>query len=565
MNNQLSAFAIDVEADDHGGELEFVPEIPISSADTFLIDESRMRGHADRLFAPHSEQELIAVLKSAEKSGVPVTMSGARTGITGGAVPMGGWLISLENMNHITGLCFDPEQKQFRLRCQPGVVLETLCDAVEKKEFTDKDLWTREDQAALDRFRQSCSYMFPPDPTEQSASLGGMVACNASGARTLFYGATRNYVSRLRVVLVDGSVLDLRRDECVAGPDGSFQLIMPNGQVRKGVIPGYTMPRVKNAAGYFAQPGMDLLDLFIGSEGTLGVFSEIEIILIPAPELILGVIGFFSSEQEALVFIRAARCGNCRGDEPVSNAEQPALQERPLALEYFDVNALNLLRAQKQKQGSSSQIPALPETAHTAVYIELAISKGGDEALEQSAEALMVLLESCGSRSDTAWTAFTSDETNRLKIFRHALPEAVNQCIGDRAREHPGLMKLGTDFAVPDEALETMMAAYRTMLDDAGLEYVIFGHIGNNHVHVNILPRNLDEYEKGKSIYLELAKQAVALGGTVSGEHGTGKLKKPFLQLMVGDSGIADMREVKRVFDPGWLLNSGNMFDKNSG
>ena len=552
MNNQLLAFRVDIEQLEQEKKTSPAPEIPVSSAESYLTDESRMYGHVDRLFFPRSEQEIAAVLESARAAGLSVTISGGRTGITGGAVPMGGWLMSLEKMNHILGLSYDREQNELRLRCQPGVSLESVCNAVGKREFVDADLWSSEDKAALSVFKEKGAYIFPPDPTEQTATFGGMIACNASGARTLYYGATRNYVSRLRIVLADGSVVDMERGNFRAAKDRSFQLVLPDGQVRKGLVPGYVMPHVKNAAGYFAAPQMDLLDLFIGSEGTLGVFSEMEIRLIPAPETILGVIGFFSSEQDSQVFVRAAR------GEKIACEEKPLLPERPLALEYFDVHALNLLRDQKQKLGQSSPIPALPEDAHTAVYIELAAT---EDHLDEVAEALLMLLESCGCRSDTAWTAFTPDETERLKTFRHALPEAVNQRIGERAVACPGLTKLGTDFAVPDEALEIMMSAYCTALDGANLEYVIFGHIGNNHLHVNILPRDKEEYEKGKAIYMELAKQALSCGGTVSGEHGTGKLKKPLLKLMVGDSGIEDMRAVKRVFDPHGILNPGNMFD----
>jgi D-lactate dehydrogenase (cytochrome) len=311
------------------------------------------------------------------------------------------------------------------------------------------------------------------------------------------------------------------------------------------------MPRTKNAAGYFAQPGMDLLDLFIGAEGTLGVFTEIELLLIPAPELILGVIGFFPSESAALDFVRGAR------GQPGSGALS-GLPDRPLALEYFDAHALNLLREQKQKVGPSSPIPVLPADAGTAVYIELAAT---DNSLEAAAEAVLALLDACGSRSDSAWTATTPEETERLKAFRHAVPEAINQRIGERAAVYPGLTKLGTDFAVPDGALEKMLAAYHALLDAERLEYVMFGHIGNNHVHVNILPRDLAEYQRGKALYLELARRALGWGGTVSAEHGIGKLKKPMLQLMYGEAGIAAMRAVKRVFDPAGRLNPGNVFD----
>lgn len=528
------------------------PELAPEAADSYLTDESRLRGRAERLFFPSSEAEVAAVLKAAADSGKPVTVSGGRTGIAGGAVPEGGWLISLDKMNRLTALRHDPDVNHFYLHCQPGVTLETIHAAVEKKRFPGEETWDAESQSALRQLRANGAWMFPPDPTERSATLGGMVACNASGARTLFYGPTRRYVERVRAALIGGSVLDVERGASDAAPDGSFQLVLPDGIVRAGRIPQYSMPAVKSAAGYFAQPGMDLLDLLIGSEGTLAVVTELVITLIPAPETVLGVIGFFASESNALDFVRAAR-----GEKP--SAETPLLPTPPLALEYFDYHALNLLRDQKAKQGSTSAIPALPEKAHTAVYVELAATEAD---LASTAESLLALLEACGSSADTAWTAMTSEETERLKAFRHALPETINQRIGERAQKNPGLTKLGTDLAVPDDALLKMMSVYRELLDTAALDYVIFGHIGNNHVHVNILPRNLDEYARGKALYLELARKALAWGGTVSGEHGIGKLKKPLLRLMFGEDGIAAMRAVKRVFDPAGLLNPGTLFDR---
>ncbi|MBI2440708.1 MAG: FAD-binding oxidoreductase, partial [Lentisphaerae bacterium] len=356
-------------------------------ADNYLTDESRLRGRAQRVFFPAAEAEVIAVLKAAESAAEPVTVSGGRTGITGGAVPEGGWLISLEKLNRLTALSHNPAAGRFYLRCQSGVTLETIKTAIEKKQFPGEETWDAASQAALANMRSGGAWLFPPDPTERSATIGGMAACNASGARTFFYGSTRRYVERARAALVGGFLLDITRGESTAAPDGTFQLVLPDGTARQGRIPNYTMPRTKNAAGYFAQPGMDLLDLLIGSEGTLAIFTELVITLIPAPETILGVIGFFGVELEALNFVRAAR------GEKLSGAI-PSLPARPLALEYFDAHSLNLLRDQKAKQGAASAIPALPKAAHTAVYIEMATTAA---ELEQTAEAVGALLEACGS------------------------------------------------------------------------------------------------------------------------------------------------------------------------
>ena len=132
--------------------------------------------------------------------------------------------------------------------------------------------------------------------------------------------------------------------------------------------------------------------------------------------------------------------------------------------------------------------------------------------------------------------------------------------IGERKKTIPELTKLGTDMSVPDEGLEKVMRMYRAGLEAAGLEHVIFGHIGNNHVHVNILPRSMKEYEQGKALYLDWEKQVVDWGGSVSAEHGIGKIKTEFLELMYDEEGVQKMRKLKQLFDPQGLLNPGNLF-----
>jgi D-lactate dehydrogenase (cytochrome) len=151
-------------------------------------------------------------------------------------------------------------------------------------------------------------------------------------------------------------------------------------------------------------------------------------------------------------------------------------------------------------------------------------------------------------------------ELERLKKFRHSAPEAVNLRIDEKRKKEPQLTKLGTDLAVPDSRLQDVMAMYHRDLDASGLEFVMFGHIGNNHIHVNIIPNTLAEYQTGKELYLKWAHAVVEMGGTVSAEHGVGKLKTALLREMYGEKGIGEMRSVKELFDPDNLLGRGNLF-----
>jgi D-lactate dehydrogenase (cytochrome) len=149
---------------------------------------------------------------------------------------------------------------------------------------------------------------YPPDPTERSCFLGGTIATNASGARTFKYGATRNYVQALKVVLASGDSVDLRRGELFASLDGRVSIPLSSGRALEAQLPTYSMPRVrKHASGYFVAPGMDLIDLFIGSEGTLGVIVEAELKLLPKPAGVLSGVVFFDNEESLLAFVREAR------------------------------------------------------------------------------------------------------------------------------------------------------------------------------------------------------------------------------------------------------------------
>ena len=321
-------------------------------------------------------------------------------------------------------------------------------------------------------------------------------------------------------------------------------MVTEGGRRLSGLLPAYAMPDVKNAAGYYAADNMDLVDLFIGADGTLGVLSELELRLVPAPGAAWGLTAFFPDPDAALAFVLRLR--DSAG--------------RPAALEFFDAHALELLRTCKQENPAFKDLPALAEAWDTAVYVEY--HGADDEAVEESVAGMCECMVACGGDDDATWLASEPAEMQRLKDFRHAIPEAVNLLIDERRREAPGLTKLGTDLAVPDGELEAVLAMYRGDLEGAGLEYVIFGHAGNNHVHVNILPRDMDDYAAGKALTLRWAREVVIMGGSVSAEHGIGKLKVALLQEMYGKQGIADMRRLKAIFDPDARLNAGNLFDQ---
>lgn len=445
----------------------------------YLEDASGLKGgHAERVFVPESDSEISTILREASASATPVTIAGAGTGVTGARVPFGGWVVSLEKFT--------------RLEIQPG-------SAIVGAGVLLHDL-----HAAAARSGQ----FYPPDPTETGSSIGGNIACNASGSRSFRFGPTGRWVERIRVILADGRILDLHRGDPIDFDPGAIPLPDVN----------------KNTAGYLLRPGMDRMDLFIGSEGTLGVITEATVRLLPAPESVLGGVIFFKSDDDAMDAVDRWR------------------EARPRMLEYVDAASLALLRQRH---------PDIPSEARAAILIEQELASEDDPALD----AWIERIEASGALSEASWFATTTADRERFRKFRHNLPELVNDTV-----RRAGAMKMSTDFAVPLSRNREMLAFYRQRLEaEFPGRYVIFGHIGDAHVHVNVFSDPADPAH-ATGLLEELARKAVELGGTVSAEHGIGKRKTHLLEIQYAPEHLEAMRAVKRRLDPANILGRGTLF-----
>lgn len=427
-----------------------------------ITDASGYAGKADQVFTPRSEEEVAGILARASAQGVPVTVMGALTGLAGGAVPKSGWAISMREFRKLDVL-------PGKARVGTGILL-------------------RDVQAAA----AAAGQFYAPDPTENTSSIGGNIGANASGSRSFRYGATRRHVQALRVVHMDGRIAEYRRGETV-----DFE------------VPRISLPHTrKHSAGYRLEPGMDLVDLFIGSEGTLGIVTEAELQLLPAPGEILGGVVFFPSEEFALDAVDRWR-------------PTPGLR----MLEFLDSRSIKLME--------------LPYGA--AVLVELE----GDAELDMT-----------GALEDESWFGSSAADRERFRQFRHRLPERIHERL-----RRGGFVVLATDYAVPLERSRDILAIYRSVLTrNFEDRFVMFGHIGDAHVHTEVLPETQPERERADAIAVELAKEVVAMGGTVGAEHGLGKRKAHLLPIQYGAADIAAMRSVKRRFDPQGLLGQGNLF-----
>ncbi|HEX4771174.1 MAG TPA: FAD-binding oxidoreductase [Bryobacteraceae bacterium] len=441
----------------------------------YLTDASGFIGYADDVFIPANEAEIVAILQTASQRCTPITVAGAGSGLTGARVPQGGAVLSLEKFRKL-------EIFEGYARVGAAVSLREIRDAA----------------APAGQF-------FAPDPTEIMASLGGAIATNASGSRSFRYGSTRRHIRALRVALMDGGVREYIRGDKIDFP-----------------VPPIAAPNTKkNTAGYWLAPNMDWIDLFCGSEGTLGVMLEAEIALLPLPqELFAGVI-FFPSDEQALAAVDAWR-------------PYPELR----MLEYVDRNSLQLLAA---------RYPEIPSEASAALLVE---------AEDADIDAWESRLSYAGALIAASWFATGPRDLERFRAFRHALPELVIETVVRR-----GFLKMGTDYAVPIDRNREMLAFYRQRLEQAlPGRYVIYGHIGDGHVHVNMLPGNSAEAETAAELLTEFACRAIAFGGTISAEHGIGKRKAKLLSLQYTPEQIQAMKDVKKRLDPYGLLGRGTIF-----
>lgn len=439
----------------------------------YEADASGLRLVPDFVARPESIDEVVEVLRRARTDRIPVTCAGAQSSTTAASITDKGILLSMRALDSISEIDVGARS----VRVGPGAYV-----------------------ADVKRKTAAAGLLFAPDPTsEEESTIGGAIACNASGARTYKYGATRKYVQALTVALASGEVKEFRR---------------PNLE--------------KNTVGYaFAH---DPIDWFIGSEGTLGIVVDAELSLLPLPAEVIGLAVFFATEEEALRFVIAAR--ESRGVSP-------------RCIEYFDSLALDIAR--QSPTGS-----ALPANARAIIYTEEEVTDDTDATLGRWADLI-------GEASDIEPLVFQGEaRLKEARQFRHSIPATMNER-GGRHRDAGG-RKVSTDWAVPYRHLPEAIASARGFARDAGIAPpVIYGHAGNGHPHQNFIARDAKELATIEKVVEQTLQQVISLGGTVAAEHGIGKIKRRWLPLQMNALQIAMMTAVKRELDPLHLLAPGNI------
>ena len=493
-------------------------------------------GYAAGVAYPRSEADIARLIGDAARV-LPV---GAQSSLTGGATPFGDVVLSTSRLSRIKAV------SRSRITVEAGVSLDAVT-------------------AALRPF----GAVYPPIPTFGGASVGGSVATNAAGAATFKYGSTRDWVEAVTIVLASGDVLDIARGQCQAG-GGGFVLETGTSTIHIPV-PSYRMPDVpKRSAGYHAAPGMDLVDLFIGSEGTLGIITEVTFrTLSPAPAIALALI-FCPSERLAVQVaseLRAASNEAWRSHEPMGIDV--------CAIEYMDDRSLSLVRS----AGDLDQLDiSIPDRTEVVLLVQLELPTGTtpsdaydeiEAALEPDAPGSRLvrfcrLLDRYGLLDTTELAAPGDvDRHEQLFRFRESVPARVNQLVGAAKRDVDSrIEKTAADMVVPFDRFGEMMAIYRRGFEDRNLQFAIWGHISDGNVHPNVIPRSYEDVLIGKEAILEFGREVARLEGCPLAEHGVGRnpVKQALLRQLYGEAGIEQMRAVKRALDPAWTLAPGVIF-----
>ncbi|MHB8205239.1 MAG: FAD-binding oxidoreductase [Desulfomonilaceae bacterium] len=507
------------------------------SFENYLRDESRFSGHAEALISAYCESDVTMAICLSNETNTPITVASGRTSLTGAPVPLGGSVLDVTKLNSMNA--------DHPCKVGPGAILRDY------KNFVD-----------------SIGLFYPPDPTsEDSCTIGGNVACNASGALSYLYGPTRDYIQGLRIVLPTGVILNLQRGD-VFSTKGVFRvpkdILKPHPEKELLIpTPSWKTPTwaiLKNTAGFYAADHMDLIDLFIGSEGILGVIVEITTKLLKKRRPFFSLIIYLPDREITVGFVETLNLLT-HLNSPFRKATPDINLNKIHHVQLFneiDYSSFRLILPSCMEWFGCSTASLLPDESrkhlmesYGAVFVEQEYDN--PEQMIESASQWSELIDQfnlmCGDKSGRIRTQVALDnrQSRAFRNLRQSVPEKLNE------RIHPGFIKIGSDFSVPTDKLKDILKMYDERLPQ-GRSYV-FGHIGNCHLHANILPGTQAELETAQQVMLEMSKQVISLGGSIAGEHGIGKIKSKYLEMAVGKEAVRQMKHIKKCLDPNNILN----------
>jgi D-lactate dehydrogenase (cytochrome) len=489
-----------------GLELNLDPDIVAG----YLKDSSNLPARADGLARPDTPAACALILQACSKAGIPVTVSGGRSNLTGSATPEGGLILSLSRLTEPDPVIDEPART---VRTPVGPILEDLRNRV---------------LAATGR-----RLFFPVDPTSRAdATVGGCIACNASGFIPGELGAMRHWIDTLDFLTPDGFLVRAPRGRYVSR-DGRFLLRKPDGAMVDIPVPRYARPAIKNASGPWSAPdGMiDLVDLITGSEGLFGVVTGAVLKLEPSPKDRLDLFLSLPSEAHALALRQAL-------------AERlPGGLGSLAALEYFGINSRRFMTHESALFHGSDPV---------AVYIQIPLA---DRLAGDAAEEWLALLGAtdCGIDPDGIMLLDNDRERALFMEARHSMPAHAVEEVQRR-----GTFTIMTDTVVPPGRFADFLEATHALLRAEKLDYLTFGHLGDCHLHITLLPEK-NQVERATAAYERIVELSAERGGVYSGEHGTGKRKRQDFIKCYGPAAVEEVRRCKLALDPLNLLNRGNV------
>ncbi|MCK4909246.1 MAG: FAD-binding protein [Planctomycetes bacterium] len=429
---------------------------------THSYDASRQSAEPDLVIKPGTAEEISALLKLASEHNIPMVPRGAGSGLTGGSVPVkGGIVVDLARMDRIISI----SQEDLMAVVEPGVVASDLQKKLEAR-----------------------GLFYPPDPASaEFCTIGGNVAECAGGLRCIKYGVTRDYVMGLEVVLPNGEIIHT----------GSHTL--------------------KSVTGY------DLTRLFVGSEGTLGIFTRITLRLIPKPQKIETILSFFDDPAKALnVTTKIMELGIL-----------------PRALEFMDESSIKAVQ-------NYSQEFKLPTGTRSLLLIEV---DGEPSEVTSQAKKIVAYLE----KADTIKTMRAKDEAEAQYLW--SIRKIISPALYSITAK-----KISEDISLPRTQLVPMLESIRRIESTYNIPMASFGHAGDGNLHVNFLVSTSEQENKLPGAIKELFASTMKLKGTLSGEHGIGLTKAHYLEMEIPPTELKLMKEIKKLFDPKDIMNPGKIF-----
>ena len=464
-----------------------------SEYEEYLSDESKMKGYAESISFPKTKEEIMDIVRQMNASNTSITVQGGKTGICGAAVPLGGHVMNLSFMTGVESM--RKTEDGYLLKVQPGVLLCELRSMLGQRSFDTKG-WDEESLKALELFRKDEAYFWPPDPTETSAAIGGMIGTNAQSITDFRYGRLKEYVEGIELVDSQG--------RCFSTKD---------------------------------------TERYLGSEGMYGIFAAATLRLIRKPQEMWGICFFFDDETSLLQFAEGTLKIPTEGSSSIA------------AVEYIGRQALAYIQRLRETSSKLQALPDIDARYAGILYIEL----HGNEAseIEQLMVRLMTLSAKYGNDGSSTWALSGDTGIEKIKLLRHSVPESINLEIKKRSMIDSRITKLSTDLTTTNNLLDDIRF-YQEEVARHSLEAVIFGHVPENRIHVNIISNSYEDYTTGKMLLEVWYRRALESGGTVFREHGVGKVKRDLFCKVMGKEILEKLIEEKKTLDPQDLLNPGN-------